>query len=212
MFKNLLSITLFLVSALSINAQGQFGVRVSAGQTLASEAQDMVIVNGVSISHDLKFIDFTPTRSIGFFAKKQFGFLFAQSDVSLSSYKTNFEVQSYIDDNVPNDTAEETNTNIDLSVIGGVSIKNWSIGVGPVFHKTLDFDSDLYNYEFYSENKRNLNAGFQAMVAYSIGPVTIDVRYEDMFSNVGDHIYLENNKSKFKSDMNAISIGLGIGF
>ena len=50
------------------------------------------------------------------------------------------------------------------------------------------------------------------MVAYSIGPVTTDVRYEDMFSNVGDHIYLVSNKSKFKSDMNAVSIGLGIGF
>ncbi len=212
MFKNLLSITLFLLTALSINAQGQFGVRVSAGQVLASDAQDMVIIDGIRVSHNLKFIDFTPTRSVGFFARKQFGFLFAQSDVSVSSFKSNFEVQSYIDDDIPNTTATETHTNLDLSIIGGINIKNWIIGVGPVFHKTLDFDSDLYNYEFYSASKRNLNAGFQAMIGYAIGPVTIDVRYEDMFSNVGDHIYLGSNKSKFKSDMNAISIGLGIGF
>lgn len=212
MLKNFLSITLLIVASLGVNAQGQFGVRVSAGQVLASEAQDMVIVDGVRISHNIQFIDFTPTRSIGFFARKQFGFLFAQSDMSISSYKSNFEVQSYIDDNIPNSIATETHTNLDLSVIGGINIKNWNIGVGPVFHKTLDFDSELYSYEFYTEKRRNLNAGFQAMIAYSLGPVTIDVRYEDMFSNVGEHIYLGSNKSKFKSDMNAISIGLGIGF
>jgi len=212
MFKNILATALIMISAFTLSAQSQFGVRASAGQIMAAEASNIVSTDGMTISHDLKFMDFSPTQSIGLFMNKKFGFLFAQGEIAYSAYTANYEVQSFIDDNNPNIIAQESIKNLDFNVIGGISHKNWKIGVGPIFHKSLDFDSDLYQYDFYSEKKRSVNAGFQGMIGYSLGPVTIDVRYEDMFSNVGDHIYLGNSRSKFGSDMNAISLGLGIGF
>jgi hypothetical protein len=212
MFKKSILFALFTIISVGSYAQSQFGIRASVGQIMADEASNIVSTDGVRISHDLRFVDFSSTRTIGFFANKRFGFLFAQGEIAYSTFQSNFEVRSFIDDNNPTLPASETHNNVDLSVIGGVAYKNWKIGVGPVFHKSIDFSSDLYQYEFYSENLRNVNAGFQASVGYSLGPVTIDLRYEDLFSNVGDHITLGNARSKFGSDMNSISLGLGVGF
>lgn len=212
MTKQLLLIGLFLVSSISIFAQSKFGVKVATGKTLASQSSSLVSPDNRTLTHNLDFLNYSASKSVGFFANREMGFLFAQGEVLYTNYKANYLISSLIDEELPFNKVQEVYNNLDLHIIGGLVFKNFKIGVGPVFHKSLDFSSDLNSFSFYNEKRRNLNAGFQAMVAYDFGPMTIDLKYEDNFNNVGDHIYFGSNKSKFNSTINSITLGLGIGF
>ncbi len=203
---------ILLLGSYGVSAQSTFGVKVALGTLQASETESMVSTDGIVVSHNLKFLDYSNANSIGLYANKEANFLFVQAEVLYTTYKANYSIISYIDDDLPTTMLEETSQNLDLHVIGGLKFNNFKIGVGPVFHKSLDFNSDLSQFGFYNEKRRNLSAGFQAMIAYDLGLFTVDLKYEDAFNNVGDHIYFGNNKSKFKSNLSVLTLGLGIGF
>ena len=212
MNKNILIIVAFLLAGLSTSAQNKLGIKVSAGHIMADETSALIINEDNRITHDISFMEYTPAKSVGMYANKDFGFLFVQGEVMYTNYSTKYLVRSYIDENVPTPNITEENNNLDLHIIGGIKVNNFRIGVGPVLHKSIDFNSGLQNFDFYNEKRRDTNMGFQAMIAYDLGPVRIDVKYEDNFSKVGDHIYNGSNQTKFKSDISALSLGLGIGF
>jgi len=212
MNKNIIIIIAFLFSGLSLSAQNTIGFKVAAGKVIAGETSAMIINQESRITHDVDFLNFSPSKSIGIYANRDFGFLFVQGEALYTSYSANYLVRSYIDENVPEPNITEEYNNLDLHVIGGIKINNLRIGVGPVLHKSIDFNSGLNNFDFYNEKRRDTNMGFQAMIAYELGPVRIDLKYEDNFSKVGDHIYNGDSSTKFKSDISAISLGLGIGF
>lgn len=212
MNKNIIIIIAFLFSGLSLSAQNNIGVKVAAGKVIAGETSAAIISSENRITHDIEFVDFTTSKSVGIYANRDFGFLFVQGEALYTNYNANYMVRSYIDDNVPSPSISEEYNNLDLHVLGGVKINNLRLGVGPVLHKSIDFNSGLNDYEFYNEKRRDVNMGFQAMVAYDLGPVRIDLKYEDNFSKVGDHIYNGNNATKLESDISSISLGLGIGF
>jgi len=194
----------------SLSAQSGVGIKLSAGKINAKETTSPISSDGMTISHNLSYQSHAPYTNLGVYAHRRFEFLFVQSELSYSQFTTSYEVRSNIDDVNPVTEIEEKQKSIELQVIGGVQINNIRIGVGPVFRKSVGFDSPLSEFEFYEENKKSISGGFQLMAGYDFGLLNIQLKYEDMFNKVGEHIYSGSSKTKLNSNMSLISLGIGI--
>ncbi len=194
----------------SLSAQTGFGVKFSAGIINADETSTQISADGVTVSHNLGYQSHSPYTNLGVYAHRRFDFLFVQTELNYAQFSTNYWINSNIDDVNPLTILEEKNQNLELQIIGGLQFEKMRFGVGPIFRKSLAFESPLADYDFYQENKRTLSGGFQFMAGYDFGLINVQLKYEDMFSNLGDHIYAGNNRTKLNSNLSLLSLGIGI--
>ncbi len=208
-----LQITLcfLFVGALSMSAQMKFGVKAGINNMMASSQTSEVLNKYNVITHQLEFVDISNAYNVGVFTKSTMGYIFFQSELLFNTYETEYKVRSFIDDN-DNPSVIETNKNVNLQFIAGVTRKNFRLGVGPIFSYSLDFDSPLASYEFITDKSRALKNGFQGIIGYDFGMFHLDVNYTRLFNTVGDHIFYGSEDSEFDSKISSIGLSLGVGF
>lgn len=208
----LISLFFVLLFAQTINAQTKFGFKASYTHFLTQEEVSYAAIDSRSITHEVSFIEMTPATSIGVFTQSNMGFLFFQSEALYSQHSTQFQVESYINDDIDGQVLSEEYKNLDLNIVAGVNKKNWRFGLGPKFHINLDVTSNLDQLAFYTEKRKSITQGFQGLVGYNFGRLHIDVRYERDFSTVGNHIYFDDEKAAFTNKIKALSLHAGYGF
>ncbi len=199
---------LFLVG--SINAQTKFGVKLNYSSDINSGSETSYVGSNADVpTYMLEFLNTKPSFSAGLYAQHKAGMLFAQTEVLYRKNIVEFKSTSFNDDINANGIFEETSQFIDIPVMGGVTFNNVSVGVGPIFHFLTSHNSDLEDLSYYNKDTRTLTSGFQAMIGFDFKMLHFDLRYENTFRNVGDHInYANDRASGFTTNPKVITLGV----
>ena len=187
------------------------GPKISSGYIITPQEHSLVGNENDYVVHDIMYRNSSPMFSGGIFAQKHAGFLFYQSSLTYTYFKTNYDVTSYDNRNFSPVMSEKFHY-IDWHVTGGLLIGNFRLGVGPVIHFLGGYKSDLEIIPEYNNRIKKTTFGFTSGVGYNFGNIFIDVKYENSFRTIGDHIYYGPRKSSFKGSPNNFSLHVGYGF
>src|SRR5690606_23025066 len=185
--------------------------KLSAAYIIAPQEHSLVGNENDYVVHDIMYSNSSPMYSGGIFAQKHAGFLFYQSSLSYSYFKSNYDVKSY-DNRDFSPVMSEQFHYIDFNISGGLLIDNFRLGVGPVVHFLGGYQSDLEVIPEYNNRIKKITYGFTSGIGYNFGNIFIDVKYENSFRSIGDHIYYGPRKSSFKGSPNNFSVHVGYGF
>jgi len=188
-----------------------YGMKLSGGIITTKEENSQVGNESDYVVHEIKYSQASPMMSAGFFAQKSAGFLFYQANLLYTNYNVSYNVTSY-DNRQVAPILKEYFHYIDFEVFGGLNINNFRIGVGPVVHVLAGHNSELTSIPEYQDKIKGHTFGFKSGLGYNIDRYFIDLKYENSFRTVGDHIYYGNRKSTWKGTPSNVTLSFGVGF
>jgi len=173
------------------------GVRMGGG-IITTEVENSLVGNESDfLVHEIQFKSADPIWTAGLYAHKKAGYLFYQGNLSLTTYGVNYNVKSYDNRKFPSEMSERFYYT-DLHLMGGLMIEKVRIGVGPMIHILLHDESELEIIPEYSNRIKSHTFGFVIGAGYNVKNVFLDLKFENSFRTVGDHIYYGDIKSSFK--------------
>lgn len=208
--KYIFSILLIFGLLSDSNAQVKFGANVSIGFQLASDEVSFSGDPFEYINHEMTYQGANLVKSYGFFAQEKFGFLFARSELAFTHFKQDYQIRSFIQFGQGPRTIYEKFQFIDFRLISGLNINDVRIGVGPVAHILVGNDDTIDFISAYNERHRGLTYGFMFSAGFDAGRLHIDLRYENSFRSVGDHIFFGGRSARYKNKANNLSIVVGV--
>mgnify|MGYP001352920765 CR=1 FL=1 len=220
---NRLLLSAMLLLALTINLHAQYskkkanenfssryGVKIATGFVLANPELTLVGNESDFVVNEVRFRSAEMLKSIGIFGQKKFGYLFVQGDMLYSNYGMNFDVKSFSNEYIPDEVMSESFHYIDLQIMGGLTGNGFRIGVGPVIHLLAGHDTELTQLDQYNEKLRKVSFGFSGGIGFDTGIFSFDLKYENAFRTVGDHVWYGNRKSRFIQTPNSISFAVAV--
>jgi hypothetical protein len=122
----------------------------------------------------------------------------------------NFDVKSFSKEYIPDEVMSESFHYIDIQVMGGLTENGLRIGVGPVIHLLAGHDTELAQLDQYNEKLRKVSFGFSGCIGFDTGIFSFDLKYENAFRTVGDHVWYVNRKSRFIQSPDSISFAVSV--
>jgi hypothetical protein len=212
-------ITLLLVSFALVNGFSQFsgpraknkndfnyGFKVAAGPILVRAEKSEIGNSNDYVIYEVEIANTDPKLSIGAFAEKRFGWLYAQGSSMVSRYGVNYDITYYTEGEKITERSGEDFTYFDMQVMGGLIDNGFKIGVGPMMHILAGQRSELTSLENYNQVLRKVSYGFSGSVGYVYGKFGIELKYDNTFRTVGDHVYYGNKKSLYKESPDALML------
>ncbi|MBK9257777.1 MAG: hypothetical protein IPM42_20150 [Saprospiraceae bacterium] len=188
----------------------RYGIKIAAGPVLATPELTLVGNESDFVVHEVKFRSSRLMHSYGLFAQKKAGYLFGQADLLYSNYGMSFDVLSFSSDEIPGRIMSENFHYADLQILGGLTGNGFRIGVGPVVHILAGHNTELDQLEQYVEKLRKVSFGFSGMIGYEVGAFTFDLKYENAFRTLGDHVWYGNRKSRFIQTPNSLTLSVAV--
>ena len=209
--KKITLVLLVVLGAMNISqAQANFGVKSSVGITLAPD--EMTFSGEVFdyINHEVTYKGSNLVKSVGVFGQKKFGYLYARAELAYTTYQQEYRVRSFTQFGQGPRQLFEKFGFVDFQVMAGLTHKNLRLGVGPVAHILVQNDPVLDFISGAQFRNRTLTYGFTTAIGIDAGRFSIDVRYENNFRTVGDHIYYGNRDAGFKAKPHVVNLTLGV--
>ena len=205
-------VTLIITIYFFTSSMGQvnLGIQSSIGFSIAN---DEVSFSGDAfdyINHEATYKGANLVKSYGLFAQQKFGFLFGRTELAFTHYKQEYLIRSFVELGQPPQTQYEKFEYIDFRILAGITHNNARIGVGPVAHFIVGNDDNLDFISSYNERMRGLTFGFMFTAGIDAGRLHIDLRYENNFRTVGDHIYFGNRSAGFKNKPHIVQLVVGV--
>ena len=191
-------------------AQTNLGVVTSLGYSLASEEVSFSADEFSFINHEVTYEKSNLVQSYGIFAQQKIGFLFARTELAYTRFKQEYTIKSYETFGQLPVTRYETFEFIDFRVMAGLNRNNARLGVGPVAHILVGNDDNLDFITNYNERHRGLTFGFLFTAGIDAGRLHIDLRFENNFRTVGDHIYFGARSAEFKNKPNVVQLVVAV--
>ncbi|MFT4534226.1 MAG: hypothetical protein ACI9P5_001584 [Saprospiraceae bacterium] len=210
MKKILFTFTAIFCFALVSNAQIALGVKTSLGVTLAPNETTYSGEVFDYINHEITYKGSNIVKSYGLFAQQKFGFLYGRAELSYSNYAQEYKVRSFVQFGQGSKTVYEKYDFIDFQLMAGVTHENIRLGVGPVAHILAGYTPALDFISGYSDNNRAITYGFTTALGLDAGRFHIDVRYENNFKTVGQHINYGTRDADFQAKPHVVNLTLGI--
>lgn len=209
----ILCLALFVCS--QVNAQHHIGVKASYGYT-QSRGESRLTINGEqAVNFDLRFINAGPSSAFGMMSQHNFGWLWLQPELLYSRFEQEYSVRSFTgsDENLFEQFHIEKHSYFDVSVMGGLRFNRFRYGVGPIFHITGSINSDLDQYEFFTQDPRWITYGFQGGIGYDFDYIHVDFKFESTFRAAGDHIkFTDTRVEQYNNQLQVLSLSLGFMF
>lgn len=208
--KKILIVFAAILCFATTQAQTAFGLKSSVGVTLAPQESTYSGEIFDYINHEVTYKGSNIVKSIGVFGQKKFGYLYGRAELSYTNYKQEYDVRSFVQFGQGSQKLFEKFDFVDFQLMAGITHNNIRIGVGPVAHilvanePVLDFISGA---QF---KTRTLTYGFTTAVGLDAGRFHIDIRYENNFRTVGDHIFYGERDADFKAKPHVVNLTLGI--
>lgn len=210
MNKIIFTIASFFCCAVVSNAQIDLGVKTSIGVTIAPNETTYSGEVFDYINHEVTYKGSNIVKSYGIFAQEKFGYLYGRAELAYSNYTQEFDVRSFVQFGQGTRTVYEKYDFVDFQLMAGVTHKNIRFGVGPVAHILVGYAPALDFISGYSDNNRMITYGFTGAVGIDAGLFSIDVRYENNFKTVGQHINYGTRDAGFKAKPHVVNLTLGI--
>ena len=209
--KNSILILLLLIGfSIHSNAQRVFGIKSSIGVSLAQNEKTFVGEVFDYINHEVEYQGTNIIKSVGVFGQDKFGYLYARGELSYTSFTQEYNVRSFVQfGQAPRDIYESFDF-IDFQLMGGLTQNNFRLGVGPVAHILVGHETGLDFISGYNDSLRGITFGFTTAVGLDAGRFHLDVRYENNFRTVGQHINYGTRNSGFRNKPHVVNLTLGI--
>jgi len=149
-------------------------------------------------------------KTFGVFGQEKFGYLYARGELAYTTFTQEYNVRSFVQFGQGPRTVYENFQFIDFQLMGGLTHNNIRLGVGPVAHILAGHSTELDFISGYRENIRGITYGFTTAIGLDAGRFHLDVRYENNFRTVGDHIYYGTRNARFLNKPHVVNFTLGI--
>jgi len=211
-------LTIAVLFTFSINGQyrksdlekykAKYGVKILGGYVNLRPETTYVGNERDQIVHQIALTDATPQMAIGLWGQKRFGWLYAEGNILYSHYGMNFDVTTYMIENIQTRRMQENFGYLDLQIMGGVISNGFRLAVGPVMHLLVNQNSELTTLSNYNQKLRDVSYGFSVGIGYDIGRFSFDLKYDKAFRTIGDHIYYRYKKSQFLETPDSITFSI----
>ena len=209
--KNSILIFLFILGlGININAQRAFGIKTSVGVTLAQDDKTYAGEAFDYINHAVTYKGSNLVKSVGIFGQERFGFLYARAELAYTTFTQEYNVRSFVQFGQAPRNVYENFQFIDFQLMAGVTHNNLRLGVGPVAHILAGHSTELDFISGYSDNLRSITYGFTTAIGLDAGRFHLDLRYENNFRTVGDHINYGTRNAGFKNKPHVVNFTVGI--
>ena len=205
-----LSLASFSSAQSNKEAKVNFGPIASIGFQLANDEVAFAGDPFDYINHEITYRGANLIKSYGFFGQQKFGYLFARTELAFTHFKQEYTVRSFVQFGQPPRTVLEKFQFIDFRVISGLTHNDVRIGVGPIAHILVGNDDTIDFISGYSERHRGVTFGFLFTAGIDAGRLHIDLRYENNFRTVGDHIYLGGRSARYRNKPHAVQLVVGV--
>ncbi len=212
MKKIFLALAVIFSFSLVSNAQVALGIKTSVGVSLAPNETTYSGQVFDYINHEVTYKGSNIVKSIGVFGQQKFGYLFGRAELSYTTFTQEYDVRSFVQFGQGTQNVFERYDFMDFQLLAGLTHENLRFGVGPVAHILVGYSPALDFISGYSDNNRAITYGFTTSVGVDAGMFSIDVRYENNFRTIGQHISYGDRNSGFESKPHVVNITLGVSF
>jgi hypothetical protein len=196
--------------ALVSNAQIAFGPKTSIGVTVAPNETTYSGEVFDYINHEVTYRGSNIVKSYGVFAQQKFGYLYGRAELAHTNYTQEYRVRSFVQFGQGSRTVYEKYDFVDFQLMAGITHKDIRLGVGPVAHILTNYSPALDFISGYTDNNRTITYGFTGAIGLDAGRFHIDVRYENNFKTVGQHINYGTRDAGFKTKPHIVNLTLGV--
>lgn len=210
MKNSILTIFILLGVGTAVNAQRDFGFKTSIGVSLAPDETTYAGEVFDYINHEINYKGTNIIKSVGIYGQEKFGFLYGRAELAYTTFTQEYNVRSFVQfGQIPRNVFEKFQF-VDFQLMAGITQNNVRLGVGPVAHILVGHDTELDFVSGYNDNLRGITYGFTTAIGLDAGRFHLDVRYENNFRTVGDHINYGTRNARFKSKPHVVNITLGL--
>ncbi len=208
MKRSILIVTTLYISIFSISAQVSYSVHAGAGpaKSLRSAAVRIPSWNGQG-DYALRPIRQSETFKLGFGISRVYNSRFlVQSEVAYSTSSTEYAMWQipFDSENRPSMTIQSREHRLTIPVSIGAQLGNFSLHSGVNLNAIIYKDSGFKELPDFVDNGSVIYLGWQAGLRYDLGPVGLEVRYEQDFRNYGQgletprrEVLFYGNRSRF---------------
>jgi hypothetical protein len=150
------------------------------------------------------------TKYVGIFTHAKFGYLFLESDFMYNQYDYYYTWANFLGGGNPYDNYSESYKFIDVSAFSGLNIGIARVGMGPVAHFLMNYDSDLKSMDFYEYDFRPVTFGWRFGTGVSYGRFHADIKYEINFHTNGYHMEFFGENQHFEKSPSKFIFSVGI--
>ena len=209
--KSTLSIICILfLTGICLDAQIRLGVKGNitlpfskSQEILYDDPNDFLLYRLV-----IRDVDVSPgVGMMGYLENKS---MFFQIEAVYNKTKTNFSLESFIQDDESNREFVKTSYYLGIPIIAGFKINNFKFGVGPKFSFVLDDTPILQDESQFEEKRSGLEKGFTFNFGLVVKRLHIDISYETRFDGTAEYFYFRNARAGFRGRPEFISFSVGI--
>lgn len=210
MKNSILILLLFLGIGTSLSAQRVFGVKTSVGVTMAPNETTYAGEVFDYINHAVQYRGSNIVKSVGVFGQEKFGFLYGRAELAYTNFTQQYNVRSFVQFGQGTKNVYENFQFVDFQLMAGLTHQNIRLGVGPVAHILVGHSTELDFISGYNDNLRGITYGFTTAIGLDAGRFHMDIRYENNFRTVGEHINYGTRNAGFDNKPHVVNFTLGV--
>lgn len=205
--KKIILITSLAIFFLSSSAQIDFGIK--GGLNISNVKASEVLTDDYRIN---------PAASgnmgyhVGGFLRASLAGIFIQPELYFSSLSNEFTVEDISGAGTAEQLGKQKIGRMDVPVLVGVKLGTFRLGLGPVGSIIVSDKSDLKDITGYESTLKSATFGYQIGAGVDVWRATIDLRYEDNLTKLGDQLDIGGHTINLDNRVRQVIISLGIKF
>jgi hypothetical protein len=210
LYRGILSVVMLIFITQLSNAQLNAGVKFGLSVDNPVSESHYIYEKSGFINNSLTLNSSSNSKYIGFFGHANFGYLFLHADVMYNYFEYQYTWTDYTGAENPFSDYIEQYDYLDFSAFSGFNVGPARIGMGPVAHVLLNYESNLENMDFYDTNFRPITFGWRFGIGASYSRIQVDIKYEMNFHTNGYHMMFYDEYQSFDKKSGKFVVTLGI--
>jgi len=212
MIKSIKSIFFFcFILSSGITAQVRLGVKASL--TIPFSKNQLIQYDDYQdfLVYEVKVLQQNISPEFGLIGFYSNDLLFLQAEAFYKKVETDFEIASYVLDDVFLPRERKETSYLTFPINAGIIInKTFKLGFGPVFSFIIDDSYILENVEYFEEKQSQIEKGFSFSFGVLVKRLHFDLRYESRFDGVAEDFYFRDTRQGFRQRPGYLSFGVGL--
>ncbi len=204
---------LFFFFSLSIHSNAQVRLGMKASLTVPFSKNQLIQYDDYQdyLVYEVKVLQQNVSPEVGLIAFYSNNLLFLQTEAFYKKVKTDFEIKSFILDDIFLPRESKETSYITVPINAGIMINEmFKLGIGPVFSYIIDDTEILKNVESFEERQTKVEKGFSFSFGVLVKRLHFDLRYESRFDGVAEDFYFREARQGFRQRPGYLSFGVGL--
>lgn len=211
--KNLFLIVSFMLTTGILSAQIKIGIKGSTPSVSAKETSKQFMNYENNAILELNYMSTRTSYAYGLGLYKDVGPAWISADILFRKKSVHYTLGDVTTRERGADAYEDKFKEVTIPVAAGWRLKNFKVGLGPVFTFKAQSEYSLTDMPEFSIDTRKLDTGFQFLVGYIIKDrIHIDLKRELNFNQTGEDYKVSGKNMNLRSLPHTGSISVGVFF